>query len=136
MILITSVEIGTYCFINYPDNINIDYKFLNNEYLIDEGLILPGRCFVFDGELPKEIKIFSVYDRCNFIFNYYAEYKRGNELAEKLLYQMLECIPKEFIKCVIKNWKEICKKDLQVVLSFEQELDSLYDNMMIRDIIE
>jgi hypothetical protein len=126
MIYICKGAAGQIFFVENSEELDVDYSFLNSFYSVVGEIIgkIPSNSII-DDNVPK----FKMEDGFKLIYPYIEN--------EKYLFYYLEGVPKEFVRWLISKWKKQPEEyDLNILAKFEQELDSIYDNMMIKDIIE
>jgi hypothetical protein len=130
----------SYDFILVPDEIHYKYQQFLKEHLdalsICNGVagIIKEEHIVDDDIEKTDIEY---YFRCYIIyFENILDYNYPFNKNE--LYNKLSKIPKDIIKHSINKWKEnIWKGDRNLFgLEIEQNLDRIYDEIMIKDIIE
>jgi len=124
----------TYCyFIKFPDN--MDYNFLNNLQHCRQ-LNLPGKLIgEFKCELPKDVNVCDIDLKYFLIYYFYKNYKE-NIYSRENLYLTLKSVPIEFTKWLIEKFKTYSCVEKSIIASFEKEIDEIYNDIMIKDIIE
>jgi len=126
MIYICKGTVGEIFFVENSDEFYIDYSFLNDSNIsIGEIIGKIHNNSIIDDHVPK----FRLEDMFKIIY--------ASIYDEKTLFYYLNGVPKEFVKWLILKWKEYPGNfDLNILAEFEQKLDYIYDNLMIKDIIE
>jgi hypothetical protein len=115
---------GDFYILYYPDELKTDYDWLKRIDIIGEIILTSKGKKEFLDELLLE-KLYSIHEFLDKDYN--------------ICYNSFKQIPKKAIKYIISKWKESKFRESMYgdrIKYLEENLDKIYDELMIKDIIE